>query len=303
MIAVDDSTRLSKEHMESLRKIGDVKLYPAGCDPEEFFDRCRDANALLVNKTLHMDVLGDTSVKLISLWSTGYDVVDTEKCRELGIAVTNVPGYSKDSVAEHTICLILELSKKLSMQQHHMREKGWKQEMEAVMELKGKTLGIIGMGSIGSRVAAIAEALGMKVIYYSRSKKGKQERVELDELMERSDFISVHCPLKKETEGLISETELSLMKKNAYIINTARGPIIDEDALIGALKTGRIAGAALDVFREEPLPKGSELRKLDNIILTPHAAFFTRDALKRLGDISISNIRDYFEGRMTNRVV
>ena len=306
-IAVESTIKFRKHHLDRLGKIGNVEVYEFGCKKSKFFEIVKDAGVIIGNKWFFNELLPKLKAKLIALCSTGCDLVDLDKCKELGIAVTNVPAYSTNSVAEATIALLLELTKKMKYQRESYDKGKWAYDLDPFTELADKTFGIIGFGNIGKKVAQIASAMDMKILVYTRTSKKEEfpdyEFVSKEKLLKNSDFVSVHVPLDKSTRHLIGKEEFDMMKSSAYIINAARGAIIDEDAIINSLKNGKIAGAGLDVFSKEPLPLDSDLAKLKNVVITPHTAFYTAEALERLYSRCIGNVEDFLAGKATNKVV
>lgn len=306
-IAVESTVKLQEKHKKRLGKIGELVVYEFGCSKDDFFKIVKDASVVIGNKWFYNDLLPELKVKVIALWSTGYDLVDVKKCKELGITVTNVPAYSTNSVAEAAIALLLELTKRLRYQRDEYNRGKWCYDLDFLTELSGKTIGIMGFGNIGKRVAQIAKALELNVLIYTRTNKQKEfpdyKFVELDELLKKSDFVTLHVPLIDSTKHMISKKELGMMKKTAYIINCSRGAVVDEKAMIESLKNKTIAGAGLDVFETEPLPKDNELLKLDNVVMTPHTAFYTHEAIDRLNSICIDNIENFLKGEPTNKIV
>jgi len=233
------------------------------------------------------------NLKGIVVWGVGYDHVDIEAASERGIYVANTRGSNAESVAEHVFGLILCLSRKIHQLDHFIRAGKWTIKEESgippelvAQDLYGKTIGIIGLGAIGSRVARIAQGFCMRILAYDpyisleRAKEIGAELVDLEKLLKESDFVTIHVPLTEETKGLIGTRELNMMKKTAYIINTSRGPVVDENALIKALEEGKIAGAGLDVFAKEPISLDNPLLKFDNVIVTPHCAGNSKEALE-----------------------
>ncbi len=303
-IAVESTVFLQEENEKRLEKIGKVIRYKWGCSREEFFNKAKDCEIIISNKWFHNDLLLKLKVKLISLWSTGFDLIDIKKCSELAITVTNVPAYSTNSVAEQAIALIMELSKKVGWLNKELLDGKWAYDLPLMTELKGKILGIVGFGNIGGKVAEIAKAFEMEILVYSKTNKQNNfpdyKFVSLEELLKNSDFVTIHAPLNNETRHLISKEKIKMMKESAYIINCSRGAIINQEDLIEALKSKAIAGAGLDVFEKEPLPMDSELRKLDNVIMTPHNAFYTEEAVGRLTTKCIDNTFNYLNGKPTN---
>lgn len=276
-------------------------------------ERVRDADIVLLNKTLFPKEAFAAAPKLryIGVLATGYNIVDIDEAKKRQVAVTNVPAYASVSVSQMTMALLLELTNRVghhSQQVHQGRwAKGpdWCFQDYPMVELAGKTLGIIGYGNIGRDVARKARAFDMEILATSRSpvREDGVRQVELEELLRRSDVVSLHCPLFPETRGIINRDTLALMKPGAFLINTSRGPLIREDDLIEALKEGRIAGAALDVVELEPLPADSALLNTPNLILTPHLSWATKEARIRLLDIALQNMQAFFEGEMLNRIV
>jgi lactate dehydrogenase-like 2-hydroxyacid dehydrogenase len=247
------------------------------------------------------------NLKMIAVAFTGYDSVDLNHCRENNIAVYNVPAYSTNSVAELAVGLAISLLREIPKGNKFIREGNWDLGRPG-NELYGKIVGIAGTGTIGLRTAQIFRVLGCKIAGWSRTKRkeftdlGGTYFESLEELCGVSDILSIHVPANPGTKGLIGKDQLNKMKSSAYLINTARGPVIDEQALVEALKEGRIAGAGLDVFAVEPIEPNNSLLKLDNVILTPHIAFKTEEALKRRAEITFKNIEDFVAGIELNRV-
>ena len=306
-IAVESTIKLQKHHLKKLSKLGAVQVYEFGCGKNKFFEIVKDAEVIIGNKWFFNDLLPKLKAKLIALCSTGCDLVDLNKCRELGIAVTNVPAYSTNSVAEATIALLLELTKRLKYQRESYDKGKWAYDLDFLTELAGKTFGVIGFGNIGKKVAQIASAMDMNILVCTKTPEKKDfpkyEFVSKEKLLKNSDFVSVHVPLNESTKHLIGRKEFGMMKKSVYIINAARGAVIDEGAMADALKNGKIAGAGLDVFSKEPLPLDSELARLKNVVINPHTAFYTAEALERLYSTCIANIEDFLAGKTTNRVI
>lgn len=283
--------------------------------PEEVAERAADADIVLTNKTpLDRRTIKDLPrLQYIGVLATGYDVVDLEAARERDIPVTNVPGYSTEAVAQFVTALMLEMASKVGMHDRAVHDGEWAECPDfcfwkaPLVELAGKTMGIIGFGSIGSRVAELANAFGMRVVAYNRSDKPAPdlspfEWVSLPALFAQSDFISLHCPLTRDNRGMVNKRYLDIMKPEAHLINTARGPLVDETALAEALKNGDIAGAALDVTPVEPLPDKSPLLDAPNLYVTPHIAWATIDSRRRLMKGAADNIRAFLEGTPANVV-
>ena len=237
-------------------------------------------------------------LKYIGCTATGYNNIDVEAAADLGIAVTNIPAYSTDAVAQHTIALMLELSNHVGLHNASVQEGQWSDNeyfcywKKPVTLLTGKSLGIIGYGAIGRRVAQIARALGMEINIFSQDPAGAM----------KSDFVSLHCPLTRENWHMVNTEFLVNMKPGAILINTARGGLVDERALADAIKAGFIAGAALDVLEQEPPAKDCPLIGLDNCIITPHIAWSPKEMRQAVIDILAENLESWLTGGMKNRV-
>lgn len=249
----------------------------------------------------------------IGVLATGYNVVDVQAARERGITVTNIPAYSTQSVAQMVFALLLQLCCHVKEHSDSVKSGAWSACEDfcywnsPMIELAGKTLGIVGFGMIGQQTARVANALGMKVAAFGRQRKqvdgiDYQWIDSLDELLVRSDVISLHCPLTEDTNGMINAERLRLMKPSAFLINTARGPLIEENALADALNSKRIAGAALDVLGAEPPAADNPLFRAKNCIITPHIAWATKEARTRLINTAGENLKAYLEGSPVNTV-
>ena len=300
---------------------GDVDLSPLGQFGEiEYYDMLpkteiikvlQGADAVVCNKTvIDREVIDATQLSFIGLFATGYNNIDIEYAKQKGIVVCNVPGYSTDSVTQVTVSLMLELASSTSKYVSSVANGDWKRASQfsyfsfPISEISGKTLGIYGLGTIGTSVARVALAFGMKVIAFTRTQKHVDgvELVSEKELFEQSDFLSFHCPLTEKTAKIVNEKTLSLMKPSAYIINTARGGVIDEAALADALKAGRISGAALDVLTSEPMAEDCPLFGIENCIITPHIAWASIESRTRLIDKVAENLCAFSNGRPINVV-
>jgi D-3-phosphoglycerate dehydrogenase len=237
------------------------------------------------------------NLRLVSLWGTGTDHVDLAAAARRGVTITNTPGVSAISIAEHALALLLATARHIPHMDAGTRSGEWQRGQS--VELYGKTCGIIGLGAIGRQFARLAAGIGMRVIAWTMHPKPLPgvELVELDELYRTSDAISLHLRLSPDTQGFLGERQLALMKPAAILINTARGAIVDEAALVKALSTGRIAGAGLDVFSTEPLPKNHPLTLLSNVTLTPHCGGVTPEALEAGLRMAVENIWAWAEGR------
>ena len=244
-----------------------------------------------------------TKLKILSVWGTGVDHVDLAAAEELGITVSNTPGYGAPYVAEHALTLALAISRQIVQNDRFIREGGWTTGF--IDELYGKTLGIVGTGAIGQRMIQLGKAIGMNVIAWTlhptaaRAAEYGIEFVILDDLMERSDVVSLHLALSPETDKLIGSEQLALMKSTSILVNTARGAVVDEAALLEALQQGGIAGAGLDVFESEPLSAGHPFTKLENVLLSPHAGGMAYNGTMRGLEMSVENLESFAFGSPT----
>ena len=242
------------------------------------------------------------ALKMLSLWGTGTDNVDLPAAARHGVTVTNTPGVSAPSIAEHSLTLMLAAARQIPRMDARTRQGEWARGQS--VQMAGKTLGIIGLGAIGRRFAQLGAGIGMRVIAWTMHPNPALgfTLVELDELYRTSDVVSLHLRLSDQTRGMIGRREFGLMKPEAIFVNTARGAIVDESALIDALSTRRIAAAGLDVFETEPLPAGHPLTRLDNVVLTPHCAGVTPEALEAGLQLSVDNVWNFLAGQPTNIV-
>ena len=295
---------------EPLRELGELTVYDRTA-PEEVTERAADATAIYTNKVLITDDVMEAlpELKFIGVLATGDNNVDIDAAHRRGITVCNVPAYSTDSVAQLVFAHLLHIVNSIGDYAASVNSGEWagnrdfSYRLRPFDELAGQTIGIIGMGNIGRRVAAIAQAFGMRVVTNSgRELPDGVERVSLDELFRQSDVISLNSALTPATKGIISREALALMKPTAIIINTSRGPLIEEEALAEALREGRIAAAGIDVLCEEPPRKGSPLIGCPRCFVTPHIAWQSSQARQRLVDISIDNLRRFLDGKPQNRV-
>ena len=293
---------------EAFEALGDVTLYDYTA-PEQAAERMRGAEAVITNKTVLTRELiaGCGTLRHIGVLATGYNVVDLQAAAERGIPVTNVPAYSTDAVAQHVFALLLELTNRVGHHNAAVQEGRWQRNRDfcfwdyPLMELKGKTMGIIGLGQIGRATAELARAFGMEVIAAS-GHRTDDFVVPMDELLRRSDVISLHCPLRADNKGLINRDTIAKMKDGVILINTARGPLVDEAALREALLSGKVSGAAVDVLATEPPREGSLLTGLDNCIITPHIAWASKEARGRLMAIAAGNLQAFQRGERKNVV-
>lgn len=314
-IVVLDGKTLGNVDYIKLNEFGQVIYYDLTLK-EEVADRIKDANIVLTNKVaLNRENLKNANeLELICEAATGYNNIDIEYARERNIAVTNVTGYSTTTVAQHTFAMLLHLYDNISYFDNYIKSGEYsKSTMFTNLELPykdlcGKVWGIIGLGNIGKRVAKIAQAFGARVVYYSTSGKNADSdyaRVEFDSLLKQCDIISIHAPLNEKTEGLINYEAFTKMKKDAVVINVARGPIIVDEDLARAIDEDIIGGAALDVFKVEPIPADNPLLNIknkDKLVLTPHIAWASEEARNRLFADLLENISAYNRKEMRNRV-
>ena len=303
---------LEDPDLARLAAYGSVRLYSTrAADRDELFSRIANADVLINVRAytlLDEEAFSHApGLRMVSILGTGTDNVDLVSARARGITVTNTPGVGAPSVAELTIGLMLAVTRAIPLSDRRLRAGTW-QHVEGP-ELDGKTLGVLGLGAIGRRVAAIARGMGMRVIAWSfahdvaRADRLGIELVERDEVFRRADVVSVHLRNTPEARGIVGERELALMKPSAYLINTARGALVDQDALAHALRSGAIAGAGLDVFQEEPLAaERNPFGDLENVVLTPHLGAVTREAAARSRAMPVDNILAFLEGRPTNVV-
>jgi len=299
---------------DGLKQIGDVTIYDR-TPVDIIVERAAGAEIVFTNKTpLNKEVINQLpTLKYIGVLATGYNVVDTEAAKENGVIVTNIPGYGTDSVAQMVFALLLELCHHVQFHSEMVRQGKWSQSVDfcywdyPLVELAGKTMGIIGFGNIGRKVADIATAFGMKIIGYDTFKTDQSHRnnfiwADVNQLLEESDVISLHCPLFPETKGLINKERLQLMKSTAFLLNTSRGPVIVDSDLAEALNNGTIAGAGIDVLSVEPPSKDNPLFSAKNCIITPHIAWATKEARTRLMGIAINNLMTFLNGNPVNVV-
>ena len=302
---------LSYDH---LQQYGEVTIYQRTETEAETIQRIGDSEIVLVNKVPVTETVLNAcpNIKLICVQATGYNIVDCEACAKRGIPVTNVPTYGTAAVAQFTMALILEMCHRIGLHNHSVHQGDWCRAdsfcywLTPQMELAGKTLGIIGFGRIGRAVGNLAKAFGMKVITYNRSQceEGRQiaEYVDLETLFTQSDIISLHCPLFPETEKIINAANIAKMKDGAMLVNTARGGLVDENALVAALESGKLRYAAVDVVSSEPMKADNPLLKTRKCIITPHIAWAPVESRQRLMDCVEENIRCYLKGKPQNVV-
>ena len=287
-------------------RLGSCQIYDRTA-PGEVLTRACDTEIVMTNKTVLSAGLIESLPKLryIGVLATGYNVVDIAATRVRGITVTNVPGYGTQSVAQHAMALLLELANHAGLHARQVAQGRWSKSQDfcywdlPLRELDGLTMGIVGYGTIGRSVAGLARAFGMKVLATSRRQPEPESGVRwvsLEELLGSSDVVSLHCPLNDGTRNLINARTLALMKPGAFLINTSRGPLIDEPALAAALRAGQLAGAALDVLSAEPPPPDHPLLSAPGCLITPHQAWASSAARARLLAIAGENLRAFLEG-------
>jgi glycerate dehydrogenase len=295
---------------EALHQFGKVMNYDRTAKGE-VMERCKDAMIIITNKTpVSADVIREASnLKGIAVTATGYNIVDINAARERGIAVSNVPGYGTDSVAQHTFAFILEFANGVGVNSQSVADGDWAGSRDfcytktPLIEIAGKTLGIVGYGTIGRRVAEIARVFGMNVLYNSPSLMGRDPgAVDVETIFRESDFVTLHCPLTTENQGFVNIDLLARMKSTSFLINTARGPLINENDLRDALQRGKLAGAALDVLSSEPPPADHPLIGLPNCIITPHNAWCSFEARQRIMETTVDNVRAMLNGEPVNVV-
>jgi D-3-phosphoglycerate dehydrogenase len=308
-ITVIDHVHLEDKHIKILQSLGDLEVFKeAPKTTDELKQRIANTDVVIVGWTnLTRNVIDSAKkLKMIAIWATTCHYADLEAARQKGILVTHVPGYATESVAEYAVALLLTAVRKITLADKHVRSGEFDYRPFEGRELAGKTLGLIGTGAIGLRVAEIARALKMEIIGYDkypnleRAKEIGFKYVDLKTLLRQSDVISVHVTLNPETDRMIGKAEIALMKNGVVIINTSQGKVIDERAMAEALKSGKLRSAGLDVLEEEPPPKNNPLFKLENTVLSPHIAFNTEEAEGRCSDVCVDNVVKFTEGKKQN---
>jgi len=297
---------------DELQSLGDCAIHER-TPSQEVVPRAADAEIVLTNKAAltREQIQTLPKLKYIGVLATGYDIVDVAAARERNIPVTNVPTYGTRSVAQHTLALLLELTQHVGHHARTVRDGRWTNSPDfcywdyPLAELDGLTMGVVGFGRIGRTVAELATAFGMKVLAASSTARRAPSGVpfvDLETLFRQSDVVSLHCPLTEQTKNLVNQERLALMKPTAFLLNTSRGPLIDERALAEALDAGRIAGAAVDVLSVEPPPADHPLLRARNCMVTPHIAWATRAARSRLMQVAVTNVRAFLLGKPQNVV-
>ncbi len=297
-----DKLQISEELIENLKKQVDVVLPRSSWPKEkEVLELVKDAT-IVVSKWVYIDekiFQNAKNLHYVVMAMTGYqNWTDVKAARKYKIKVSNVPAFSSESVAEHVILLMLSVSRQLNLAQNTIKKGKFDPKGNAGEELKGKTLGILGYGNIGRRVGELARAFGMKIAYVN----SKSSRTDLEKMLKKSNVLSINVPLTTETERLIGDKELSLLPVGAIVVNTSRGRVIDEKALIKHLKNKHLYGAGLDVFGKEPPDKNNPLFSLPNVVFTPHIAWNTRQSQERLAQGVAKNIESYLRGKPINIV-
>lgn len=297
---------------DGFKQLGDVILFDR--TPQDLVvSRIGDAEILITNKvTITKDIIDQCpNLKYIGVLATGYNIIDTKACAEKSIVVTNIPSYSTSAVAQAVFAYILEYTNGVHSHNTSVQKGDWCTSKDfcywthPLIELANKTIGIIGYGSIGQQVAKIAAAFGMKVLAYSRTSSkitAPAKSVSFEFLLQNSDFISLHSPLTPETTNLINEESLKLVKNGSMLINTARGPLVDEVAVAKALRTGKLSVYAADVLSKEPMAKDCPLLGFENTIITPHVAWAGFETRQRLMNIAVDNLKAFLSGKPQNQV-
>lgn len=292
---------------KGFEKYGDITVYDR-TPKDQVISRIGDASVVLTNKTpITKEIFdGCPNMKYIGVLATGYNVVDVAEAKSKGVIVTNIPTYGTDSVAQFVFALLLEICHNVGEHSESVKDGEWSGSADfcywhkPLIELAGKTMGIIGYGRIGRRVAEISKAFGMKVLAYDITMA--EDCVDLETVLRRSDVISLHCPLFKDNVGLINKETIKLMKDNVIIINTSRGPLINEKDLADALNSGKVYAAAVDVLSTEPPKADNPLLSAKNCYITPHIAWAPKEARIRLMDIAVENLGAFVEGKTINVV-
>jgi len=291
-----------------LEQTGELTVYERTAK-EDILTRIGDAEIVLTNKTLitREIIMAAPKMQYVGVLATGYNVVDLEAAREKGVVVTNIPAYSTDSVVQLVFAFLLEICHHVGRHSDSVHAGKWSACRDfafwdyPLVELAGKTLGVVGYGRIGKRVAEVARAFGMKVLAWTRTPRDP-ECVSLDELLAQSDVVTLHCPLFAETQNLINRDTIAKMKDGVILINTSRGPVVNDQDLRDALVSGKLAYAGIDVAAVEPIPADNPLLGLENMLITPHIGWATQEARARLVDIAIANVEAFAAGKPVNVV-
>ena len=309
---------LPERGMKIIRENFDAEIWPEYGPPpkEEIIEKAKDVDALvtLLSDKIDAEVFDSApKLKIVAQMAVGFDNIDVNEATKRGIYVTNTPGVLTETTADFAWALLMAVARRVVEADKYVRSGRWKVNWHPSMllgrDVHGATLGIIGAGRIGAAVARRAKGFNMKILYNSRTRKADLEKelgakyVDLETLLRESDFVSIHVPLTKETYHMINEERLKLMKRTAYLINTSRGPVVDEKALYKALKEGWIAGAALDVFEQEPTPADNPLLKLENVVVAPHISSASYETRSRMAEMAAENLVAFFEGRKPPNLV
>ena len=300
---------------DGLKQLGELTVYDRTA-PQDVLERARGAQVILTNKVLITAELMDQlpELRYIGVLATGYNVVDIPAARKHGIVVTNIPAYSTMSVAQMVMAHLLNITNRVALHSEAVKQGEWQNckdftfSLTPQIELDGKTFGIVGLGNTGTATACIAQSFGMRVLAYSSKdrkvlmKMGIEKAESYEQLFRQADVLSLHCPLTEETRHLVNAERLRWMKPTAILINTGRGPLVDEAALAQALNEGRIMAAGVDVLEEEPPRKGSPLIGAQNCFITPHIAWATKAARERLMNIAVANVKAFLNGTPQNVV-
>jgi len=296
-----DKVVIYPEHIKQLKNFGEVIIYNDVPDEKEGIRRIKDADIVIDNwYKMPASVIASTpSLKMICVAATGYEWIDLNEARKRNILVSNSPGYGSEAVAEHTIGLLLHSIRRASEAEREITNGKWDPMKFKGKELQRKTLGIIGFGSIGKRIAEITEkGFGMRVLHINTH----STITDFERLLKESDFISINAPLTEKTKGMIGQKEFDLMKIGVSIVNTGRGAIINEELLIKNLQSGKVFSAGLDVFSSQPINNDNPLLKLTNVTLTPHIGFNTEESEYRLSEVVVNNVKNFIEGHPINIV-
>ncbi len=299
---------------DALAALGDLTVYD-DTKPEDMISHIGDADIAICNKVYMTREIIEAcpNLKFITLFATGYNKIDLDACREHGIVVSNAPKYGTYGVAQHTMGLLLELTQRCGAHDEAVKRGQWAESESwcfynyPIIDLYGKTVGVIGMGMIGNAFANMVLPFGAEVLYYNPHRKPELENdhihyAELSEIYEKCDIISMHCPLFPENTKMINEESIGKMKDGVIFLNTARGGLVDEDAMLKALKSGKVYAAGLDVVATEPMPAGHPFMELDNVILTPHMAWASKGCRQKVMDIVCDNIKAFQKGNPQNVV-
>lgn len=311
ILLTDRATLVSDNDLDLgiFEQLGEVKEFE-NIPRADLLEEVKDTNIILCNKTIIDDEVFSNApnLKYVGLFATGYNNIDLVSAKKYGVTVCNVAGYSTNAVAQQVIAYILMHYTKINEYNSFVKQGGWKKAptfcplVFSTDEVFGKTLGIVGYGAIGKAVEKAALGLGMNVLVYTRSKHNEEKFVSFHELLEKSDVLTLHCPLNEQSKDLMNDETFAKMKKGAYFINTSRGGTVDENALEKALLSGHLSGAAVDVLKQEPMNSESRLDKIDNLIITPHTAWAPLETRKRLIKLVYKSLSDFLNGKEVNNL-